>query len=178
MNYWESAAAMHMMQELLTYLQQCAKKCTEQKSFYPVCRSCTNLNNDQACATCIHGNCSGYTTGQQVPKYLIEVVRTRHDGLDIEVYLSRFLCEVPTGIDVNSGDAWLSYIRSVIRAFLETDEGKGAQQDTCEDFNWGDLDSYIPAEFFLKYGITIPQANMLVECAGACVVMANQDELL
>ena len=64
----------------------------------------------------------------------------------------------------------LVQLRNAVKDFLATKEGKEAVKETCEDFNWGDVFTYIPEEFFEKYGIHSSWASE--------TLLVNQDEVL
>ena len=37
--------------------------------------------------------------------------------------------------------------------YFKTEEGWAAYEETCEDFNWGDMETYIPDAFFKPCGV-------------------------
>lgn len=61
-------------------------------------------------------------------------------------------------------------LRNAVKDYLATEEGKEAIKETCEDFNWGDVFTYIPEEFLEKYGIHYSWASE--------TSIVNQDEVL
>lgn len=44
-------------------------------------------------------------------------------------------------------------LRSAVKDYLKTDEGKRQLEINCGCWNWGDVDD-IPGSFFLNYGLT------------------------
>lgn len=60
-------------------------------------------------------------------------------------------------------------LRRIASDFLNTEEGRAAYGETCEDFTWGDMETHIPYAFFSAYGV--------MRC-DVISVLADQDELL
>ena len=58
-----------------------------------------------------------------------------------------------------------SVLRSAVKDYLKTDEGKRQLEINCGCWNWGDVDD-IPGSFFLNYGlakIAPPDVNVIVD---------------
>lgn len=58
-----------------------------------------------------------------------------------------------------------SVLRSAVKDYLKTDEGKRQLEINCGCWNWGDVDD-IPGSFFLNYGlakIAPPDVNAVVD---------------
>lgn len=58
-----------------------------------------------------------------------------------------------------------SILRSAVKDYLKTDEGKRQLEINCGCWNWGDVDD-IPGSFFLNYGlakIAPPDVNVVVD---------------
>lgn len=56
-------------------------------------------------------------------------------------------------------------LRSAVKDYLKTDEGKRQLEINCGCWNWGDADD-IPGSFFLNYGLTKiapPDVNVVVD---------------
>ena len=66
-----------------------------------------------------------------------------------------------------------SVLRSAVKDYLKTDEGKRQLEINCGCWNWGDVDD-IPGSFFLNYGlakIAPPDVNVVVDRKMYCAVM-------
>lgn len=111
-------------------------------------------------------------------KYAATIIRVRRDGTDTEVYSSTFLVESSADTEELKNDKLLCLIRGAVNDFLNTEDGQAALEDTCGDFNWGDIDMYIPSEFLARYGISMHIFGDAFECSGVCSYLVNQDELL
>ena len=61
-------------------------------------------------------------------------------------------------------------LRQIVKDYLATEDGKEAIKETCNDFNWGDVFTYIPDEFFEKYGMNRSWASDSM--------IVDQDEVL
>lgn len=112
--------------------------------------------------------------------YAITVIRQRQDGGNSELYYSAFLIAQDRLPEPNE-EACEAYLRKVICDFLQTEDGKRAYEDTCEDFNWGDVETEIPDEFFSAYGVIHCSSGSDADkflCCGTTGILVNQDELL
>lgn len=112
--------------------------------------------------------------------YAITVIRQRQDGRNSELYYSTFLI-AQDRLPEPSEEACEAYLRKVICDFLQTEDGKRAYEDTCEDFNWGDVETEIPDEFFAAYGVTLCSSGSDADkflCCGMAGILVDQDELL
>lgn len=112
--------------------------------------------------------------------YAVTVIRQRQDGRDSELYYSAFLIAQDRLPEPNEA-ACETYLRKIICDFLQTEDGKRAYEDTCQDFNWGDVEAEIPDEFFSAYGVfhcgdKSDSGKFL--CCGTMGILVNQDELL
>lgn len=112
--------------------------------------------------------------------YAITVIRQRQDGWNNELYYSTFLI-AQDRLPEPSESACETYLRKAICDFLQTEDGKRTYEDTCRDFNWGDVETEIPNEFFAAYGIVHcggdPDSGKFL-CCGTLGILVNQDELL
>lgn len=112
--------------------------------------------------------------------YVVTVVRYRIEGLNTEIYYSRYLIDSQQ-LPAPTEQACEDYLRKIAGDFLNTEEGKCAYEDTCEDFNWGDMETYIPDDFFSVYGVvhdtSRPGAKQF-QCCGEFIILVNQDEQL
>lgn len=63
-------------------------------------------------------------------------------------------------------------LRSAVADFLTTDDGEKATKDTCNDFNWGDVLSYVPESFLNKHGIYTVYGSNIID------IVVDQDEVL
>lgn len=113
------------------------------------------------------------------PMYAISVVRRRSINGDIEVYASHFWV-AHENLPNPTETACEALLRKAVNDFLKTEEGRAACEDTFGDFNWGDVDTYIPESFWANYGISIstPKDNEPVPCCGVIGILVDQDELL
>lgn len=80
-----------------------------------------------------------------------------------------------------SGAACEEYLRKIVYDFLQTEAGKRAYEETGQDFNWGDVETEIPDNFFSTYGvihcIDRSEGGQFL-CCGMIGILVNQDELL
>lgn len=112
--------------------------------------------------------------------YAVTVIRQRYDGRNTELYYSAFQI-AQDRLPEPSEAACEAYLRKVICDFLQTEDGKRAYEDTCHDFNWGDVETEIPDDFFAAYGIIHRGGrpdNGKFLCCGSIGIQVNQDELL
>lgn len=110
-------------------------------------------------------------------KYLVTINYTFRDEFD-EPYTSAdtYVAIPPDWVDSNEEDDWLLFFREAVNNFLNTPEGKQAWEDTLHDFNWADIDGYIPEEFLSQYGIKTYQPGGRLEISGVITLDVNQDE--
>lgn len=112
--------------------------------------------------------------------YAVTVIRQRNDGRNTELYHSAFQI-AQDRLPEPSEAACEAYLRKVICDFLQTEDGKRAYENTCQDFNWGDVETEIPDDFFSAYGIAHcgygPNSGNFL-CCGSIGILVNQDELL
>lgn len=112
--------------------------------------------------------------------YAVTVIRQRNDGRNTELYHSAFQI-AQDRLPEPTETACEEYLRKVICDFLQTEDGKRAYEDTCHDFNWGDVETEIPDDFFSAYGVAhcgggLDNGKFL--CCGSIGILVNQDELL
>lgn len=115
-----------------------------------------------------------------VAAYAVTVIRQRCDGWNKELYRSSFRVAQDRLPDP-SETACEAYLRGIISDFLQTEDGKRAYEATCHDFNWGDVETEIPDDFFSAYGVThntSEPGNDKFLCCGAISILVDQDELL
>jgi len=62
-------------------------------------------------------------------------------------------------------------IRSIVRAYLETEDGQKSVEQTNNDFNWGDVLMYVPKDFWEIHGVR-PLSH------GNTAIIVDQDEVL
>lgn len=108
--------------------------------------------------------------------YAVNVIRLRTDGLDTEVYFSNYLVD-KRRLAAPTPKACEDLLRKIAADFLQTEDGRDAYAETCEDFNWGDMETYIPDAFFKPYGVSRPDGRIYPYC-DVIGVIVNQDELL
>lgn len=108
--------------------------------------------------------------------YAVTVIRHRLDGFDDEVYFSHYLIDQERLPNPNSEEC-ADLLRAIAADFLRTEDGRQAYAETCEDFNWGDMEVYIPDAFFKPYGVTRHDGRVY-PCSNMIGVIVNQDELL
>ena len=111
--------------------------------------------------------------------YAVSVLRRRSCGLDTELYRSCFYI-AQDRLPSPSEDACAAFLRNIIRDFLKTEEGRCAYEETFEDFNWGDVDTYIPDEFWARNGVLTYSSSrkQTFFCCGIISILVDQDELL
>lgn len=112
--------------------------------------------------------------------YSIIVIRRRANGRTTELYHSHFLLDQNL-LPEPSKDACEAYLRKAVRDFLMTDAGKLAYENTCRDFNWGDVETEIPDDFFSAYGLTHWDGRPGIQnflCCGIIGILVDQDECL
>lgn len=111
--------------------------------------------------------------------YAVSVLRRRSCGLDTELYRSCFYI-AQDRLPSPSEDACAAFLRNIIRDFLKTEEGCCAYEETFEDFNWGDVDTYIPDEFWARNGVLTYSSSrkQTFFCCGIISILVDQDELL
>ena len=76
--------------------------------------------------------------------------------------------------------------QKAVEAFLMTNDGQAAVDQTCNDFNWGDAVIYVPHEIWNKYGIypfdysLTPEDRGLAPTSSANLakIQVDQDEVL
>ncbi len=113
-------------------------------------------------------------------EYGVAVIRQRCDGRNSEIYYSSFRI-AQARLPEPSEEACEAYLRKVIYEFLQTEDGKRAYEETCRDFNWGDVETEIPDDFFSAYGVThccSGHSNGQFLCCGLIGILVDQDEPL
>ena len=113
-------------------------------------------------------------------EYGVAVIRQRCDGRNSEIYYSSFRI-AQDRLPEPSEAACEAYLRKVIYEYLQTEDGKQAYEKTCQDFNWGDVETEIPDDFFSAYGVTRYSSrhdNGQFLCCGLVGILVDQDELL
>lgn len=94
--------------------------------------------------------------------YTVNVIRERRS--ENAVWVDTFLVQDSVK---NPEEA----LRAAVDAFLKTDAGKKAVEQTCEDFNWGDAMLYLSAADLAPYGLErVPVV--------AKDILVDQDEVL
>lgn len=70
--------------------------------------------------------------------------------------------------------------RTAIKEFLETEEGRAAIENSCDDFNWGDAMMVVPDEFWEKHGIReLSRGDIVtVQITEHMEIYVRQDEIL
>ena len=84
-------------------------------------------------------------------------VATEADGLDVTNLV--MVMEINPMLIKNEDD----FVKAVMSASTEyclTDEGKKTYEFNCNNFNWGDFDTYVPNEICEKYGIKKVMSNV------------------
>lgn len=111
--------------------------------------------------------------------YAVSVIRRRVCSLHDELYLSHFLISQAV-LPAATEDSCAALLRNAIRSFLKTEDGRAAYMDTCGDFNWGDAATYIPDEFWARYGVSVysNSQKQAFSCCGIISILVGQDELL
>ena len=112
--------------------------------------------------------------------YAVTVIRQRYEGRNMELYTSHFRI-AQNQLSQPSEAACEAYLRKIVYDFLQTEAGKRAYEETCQDFNWGDVGTEIPDDFFSAYGVIHDSGrpdNKNFLCCGLVGILVNQDELL
>lgn len=118
-----------------------------------------------------------YSNQDELARYQVIINRNRQDDLRSERYASVYIITAPETIDVESEENWHDFLRSVVHEFLSTPEGRIAWEDTHEDFNWGDVETYIPSNFLAQHGIREYHDNDPLDVSGTVILEVDQDEL-
>ncbi len=112
--------------------------------------------------------------------YAVTVIRQRYEGRNVELYSSHFRI-AQNRLPQPSEAACEAYLRKIVYDFLQTEAGKRAYKESCQDFNWGDVETEIPDNFFSTYGVIHcigrPDDGQFL-CCGLIGILVNQDELL
>lgn len=110
-------------------------------------------------------------------KYLVTINYTFRDEFD-GPYTSAYtyVAIPPDWVDSNEEDDWLLFFRETVNDFLNTPEGKQALEDTLYDFNWADIDGYIPEEFLSRHGIKTYQPGGRLEISGVITLEVNEND--
>ena len=113
--------------------------------------------------------------------FVLDRVR-RNDPFDEAHYTSTYL----VGIEANNlkDDEWLDgavlrLLKRIAQDFLDTPEGIQAWDTTCEDFNWGDIETEIPEDFLAKYHVRTHHDGMDLSSVHRVLhAVADQDEVI
>ena len=127
-----------------------------------------------------HASDDGVWFTGSMAMYAVTVIRQRCEGLNRELYNSQFQIAQNRLSEPNEA-ACEAYLRKAICDFLQTEDGRRAYERTCRDFNWGDVETEIPDDFFSAYSIIHdsgrPDSGNFL-CCGVVGILVNQDELL
>lgn len=116
--------------------------------------------------------------GSEVPNsvYAVSVVRQRQEGVETELYFSSYLIDKQQ-LPKADPEKCANLLRRIAYDFLKTEEGRAAYEETYEDFNWGDMETYIPDAFLKPYGVA--RCNgCIYPCCDVISVLVDQDEVL
>ena len=69
-------------------------------------------------------------------------------------------------------------MRTAIKEYLLTDEGKEDIKQSSEEFNWGDAVMYVPESVWNKHGIISVSEGEQVKVTNTTVIEVDQDEVL
>ena len=109
--------------------------------------------------------------------YAVGIVRRRVEYRQTEQYCSTYLINADK-LPTPSAEACEAYLRMVIDKFLLSEQGKQAYEKTCQDFNWGDVETEIPKDFWAAFGITPCDNGRPFLGCGIIAILVDQDELL
>lgn len=127
-----------------------------------------------------HASDDGIWFTGSMAMYAVTVIRQRYEGLNMELCSSHFRI-AQNRLPQPSGAACEEYLRKIVYDFLQTEAGKRAYEETGQDFNWGDVETEIPDNFFSTYGvihcIDRSEGGQFL-CCGMIGILVNQDELL
>lgn len=127
-----------------------------------------------------HASDDGVWFTGSMAMYAVTVIRQRYEGRNMELYTSHFRI-AQNQLSQPSEAACEAYLRKIVYDFLQTEAGKRAYEETCQDFNWGDVGTEIPDDFFSAYGVIHdsgrPDSKNFL-CCGLVGILVNQDELL
>lgn len=84
-------------------------------------------------------------------KTLVIVHAIRRDGLDIKTYDFAYL--TPSFFCKKGPEGEKEYLKKAVGAWLSTEDGLKAFEDTSEDFNWLDVRHYVPDIWLAGYNI-------------------------
>lgn len=83
------------------------------------------------------------------------IIATDQDGLNTKNYIFEFLADnrkLKDTADIRRA------IKEAVKEFCQTEEGRKVYEGNCNNFNWGDLDAYVPETVLNKYGLYKPDA--------------------
>lgn len=110
-------------------------------------------------------------------KTLVIVHAIRRDGLDIKTYDFTYL--TPSFFCKNGPEGEKEYLKKAVKVWLSTKDGLKAFEDTSEDFNWLDVQHYVPDIWFAGYNIFPVKPGMKVTFGSpACIIIdVDADEV-
>lgn len=78
------------------------------------------------------------------------IIATDQDGLNTKTYIFELLADNRKLKDV---EAVKQAITDAVKEFCQTEDGRKIYNGNCNNFNWGDLDAYLPETTLNKYGL-------------------------
>ena len=78
------------------------------------------------------------------------IIATDQDGLNTKNYIFEFLAD---NRKLKDAAAIRQAITAAVKEFCQTEDGKKIYEGNCNNFNWGDLDAYLPETILNKYGL-------------------------
>lgn len=81
------------------------------------------------------------------------IIATDQDGLNTKNYIFEFLADNRT---LNDTAAIKRAIENAVKEFCQTEEGRKVYEGNSNNFNWGDLDAYVPEVILNKHGLYKP----------------------
>lgn len=78
------------------------------------------------------------------------IIATDQDGLNTKNYIFEFLAD---NRKLKDAAAVRQAITAAVKAFCQTEDGRKIYKGNCNNFNWGDLDAYLPEAILNKYGL-------------------------
>lgn len=80
----------------------------------------------------------------------IYIIATDRDGFNTKNYVFEFLAD---NRKLKDAAAVRQAIEDAVKEFCQTEEGRKVYEENGNNFNWGDLDAYVPELILNKHGL-------------------------
>lgn len=90
------------------------------------------------------------------------IIATDQDGLNAKSYIFEFVLDISR---IKNTSDMRQAITDAVKEFCQTEEGRKIYEGNCNNFNWGDLEAYVPEAILNRYGLYKPveHANTILE---------------